>query len=214
MTTISINMHSRSAGRRRGDARIPLLQPGAGPAGGHRRNWAVLCILACIGMLGGCAATSQQDGEYLLPVESDRGPEAAERFYACREEALILDSASGAGASPAQYRAAARTIDICLTEVDANRDAVPQVDRMRLHAVGIAAYFKAGELGQALDQLHTFELLYAGQDLYLADNTSFIETFQLLLGEAPANAASRGSLVNAAEPLKSELRRKQYWAAH
>ena len=43
------------------------------------------------------------------------------------------------------------------------------------------------------------------------DGSSFVDTLELLLGEAPIEMAANGSLLNASNELKSELRRQQYW---
>ena len=82
---------------------------------------------------------------------------------------------------------------------------------MRAYATAIQNHLKGGDVGAAREGLGRFTQTFSGQDLYLSDGASFVETVALLVGETDRQSIGEFSTANVPAPLKSELRRVRYW---
>lgn len=178
----------------------------------NSRRLAKVLSLGLILTLSACGVGTKRPYDS-VDFHTDRGQEMAAKsgFYQCRDEALALDKSARTSASPAQYILSARTSDRCLAEVDSHYKAIPEIELMQLHGLSIQNYFIAGDVSRARTQLSSFQRTYRGKDLYYPDNSSFLDSLSLLLGEEPVSAAGRHSLLNAKKSVKSEIRRMEYW---
>lgn len=178
--------------------------------------------------LNACAVTSPAPiiSSSTLPTSaahasqvSELSAAAMEQFVDCKKEGLALDESARKQKSPAQYAASARTLDLCLVEVDEYRDAVPMELRMQVHALTVLNYVKGGDIAKARLQLRAFELSYPNRDLYFSDYTSFIDSLNAVLGRPHSNGTSsqrvfqqRTSNIN--PMVSTEISRYRYWKMH
>lgn len=198
------------------------------------------CVVCLSLLLSACATTPAErispksnNPEFPSVLKVDATARVQEAFSRCKHDALELDKSAREQKSPAQYAASAKTIDLCLVEVDEQRDAISVEQRMQIHALMVLNYFKAGDIKKARLQLHAFELSYPGRDLYFQDYTSFIDSFRVLLdypnvrernivksraaeGRISNYAAYSHSrdLLNINPDLASEIARYRYWQTH
>lgn len=135
---------------------------------------------------------------------------AHHQFVNCKQDGLLLDASAKKRQSPAQYRAAANTLNQCLLELNNYQDVVAVEERMQVHALTVLDYMKGGDVAQARRQLDDFELTYPNSDLLFADYTSFIESMHVLLWSDGVEGAS----LNINTALKSHLNRQRYWQTH
>ena len=180
----------------------------------QRKAGKVVGLIALAGAIvaTGCATSGYESLEYTQQKNRERL--AAQEFASCHQEALIADQSAAKNSRPAGYLHSARVLDRCLTEVSAYSQAVESVELMRTHALMVQNYFKAGEITSAKRAFNGFRSQYPGQDLFFADQSSFIDTMSLLLGEAGPSAALPGSSLNVNPRIKAEVRRINYWQAN
>lgn len=155
------------------------------------------------------------------PTQSSSSSEMVlEQFLTCKKEGILLDESAREQGSPAQYTASARTLDLCLVEVDQLRNAVPMELRMQVHALTVLNYLKGGDIENARLQLRAFELSYPHKDLYFSDYTSFIDSLNAVLGNrfiekhSIAASSSRERTSNINPVVSSEVSRFRYWQTH
>ncbi|MFT5162025.1 MAG: hypothetical protein ACI9FJ_000593 [Alteromonadaceae bacterium] len=141
---------------------------------------------------------------------NDKPDEGA--FYQCRDEIVAMDRSAEKNASLAQYLASANAIGGCLDTVTNGHSFITQQQMMQLQALAVLNYLKGGDIGKSREQLAGFKQSFSGRDLYFADKTSFIDTFELLLNDAGHSAQQVDLNVN--KTLLAEFQRKQYWASH
>lgn len=140
---------------------------------------------------------------------------AIEQFVYCKKDGMLLDKSAHETKSSAQYAASAQTLDQCLADIDEYRDITPVASvefteqRMKVHALTVLNYLKAGNIKQAKLQLRSFELSYPGRDLYFSDYTSFVDSLSLLLGIDTFE--NRRKAFNVNPTLASEVSRYRYW---
>jgi hypothetical protein len=113
--------------------------------------------------------------------------------------------------NPATYHQGAKTALACLEESPLIRNEIEQLSVMQVHALAITQFLKAGDLAAAVQQVNAFKSRFPGRDLILEDGASFLQTVELIIGQAPIEQSASASLLNASPALKSELRRHQYW---
>lgn len=180
----------------------------------QRKAGKVVGLIALAGAIvaTGCANSGYESLEYTQQKNRERL--AAQEFASCHQEALIADQSAANNSRPAGYLHSARVLDRCLTEVSAYSQAVESVELMRTHALMVQNYFKAGEITSAKRAFSGFRSQYPGQDLFFADQSSFIDTMSLLLGEAAPSAALPGSSLNVNPRIKAEVRRINYWQSN
>ena len=113
--------------------------------------------------------------------------------------------------SPATYHLGAKHALACLDEAPLDIYGTLETSVMQVHALAITQFLKSGDVLQAEQQLNSFKAQFPKRDLLLKDGASFVNTIELIVGEAPIAQSAKGSLLNASTALKSELRRHQYW---
>ena len=160
-------------------------------------------------LLGACATNQPMGGDPVVhhdPINS----QAVMAFNQCKQQGLAMDASAKQSAAPAQFLAAAKTLDGCLRDVDSYRHQIPQIERMQVHALTEVDFLKGGDAEQARVQLNAFTLAYPNSDLYFNDYTSFVDSMQVLLNEQLDPNVSP----NVSAKLQSEVERQRYWQTH
>jgi hypothetical protein len=180
--------------------------------------FSVVIGLSAAALLIGCNSTVKPgalppmvsiNAPVVKPVLDDNGEGA---FYQCRDEVLAMDRSAAKNASLAQYLAAANASGGCLLLVQGSHSFVIQQQLMQLQALAVLDYLKGGDVFNARDTLAEFKRMFSGRDLYFADHSSFIDTFDLLLNQSEAAAGLVGLNVN--KTLLAEFERQHYWVNH
>ena len=172
-----------------------------------RLRWAGLGLLACAA-LSGCSQPTQPQGEADATTRAAQlQMQARQAFAECQDQALTLDRSARQQQSVAQYALAANQMLGCVNQASSD---VSQSSLMRLHALAIVDYLKAGEVQQAQQHLVAFTQSYPDQDLYFNDAYSFVDTMSLLLQASSVQP----SLSNARKETLRELQRRDYWLQH
>ena len=173
--------------------------------------------LGTVVLLSGCNMTSKLTT--LLPDSNNTAAASTVQqapdegaFYQCRDEIVAMDRSAGQNASLAQYLASANAIPGCLQTVASTHSFITQQQMMQLHALAVLNYLKGGDIGKSRIELASFKQDFSGRDLYFADQSSFIDTFDLLLNDSGHGADQVNLNVN--KTLLAEFKRKQYWASH
>lgn len=171
-------------------------------------------LATAIGFLGACT-TSYMGGSAAegIGFREARNAELAsiQNYRACRDEAVTLSVQAREAASPARYLASAHVLEGCEADLGTAAAQIAQEERMRAYALGIQNYLKGGDLSAARTNLESFQSAFPGQDLYLADGSSFIATMEVLLGIRDRANLAEITVANVSEPLKGEIRRARYW---
>ncbi len=168
----------------------------------------VIASTMALGLLTGCS-TSQ-------PYESQPTSYSAfamDDLLTCADQAASIETTASSQKMPAQYLSAANQLSACLNEYLLNTPYDESVGVMQLQARVIFNFVKGGNIASAQDALHEFQVQFPYSDLFLPDNTSFVDTASLLLGVAPLQAED-GTMLNVNPVLRSELNRVQYWQQH
>ena len=142
--------------------------------------------------------------------------QAYRNFIECKQSALDMDSSARQQQSIAQYSQAAELLSQCVESAAINPQAIPGDEVIPLQALVVVDYLKAGDIESAREQLAIFKEAFQGRDLYFSDNTSFIETAEMLI-ESPDKTRSQQryrSVLNARGAAVDELKRREYWVAH
>lgn len=124
---------------------------------------------------------------------------------------IAVTSVSAKANNPATHNLAAKQALSCLEDARHSAETLNDAQLMQVHALAIADFLKAGEISRAKEELTQFKDDYPRRDLYLENGASLIDTFDLVLGNASPDQASKDSLLNAHPVLKGEIRRQQHW---
>lgn len=164
-------------------------------------------------ILAACQTTSPVDVAQTAEFRMDRYEEMQriQGFEQCSQEGLTLDTEARSRASTGAFLNSARVLERCIDDVSLSADAVPEYQRMRIHALAIVNYFKGGDVEAARRGLDRFKSSYPDQDLYFGDSSSFVETADVLLGRTEEFRLGQFAALNVDETLKREVRRMNYW---
>lgn len=182
----------------------------------------MIITLGAAMLLGGCNMTSKLTSmlpdinlgnadKTPAPQQVRQAPDEA-AFYQCRDEIVAMDRSAGLNGSLAQYLASANAIGGCLQTVASTHSFITQQQMMQLQALAVLNFLKGGDIAKSRGELANFKRDFSGRDLYFSDQTSFIDTFELLLNDAGHGAEQVNLNVN--KTLLAEFQRKQYWATH
>jgi hypothetical protein len=160
--------------------------------------------LAVLTLVSACSSTNQS-GQSLAKIHKQNQVE----FNQCQTHVLDMDTSAKKNQSLAQYLTAATAGTSCLQAVIPGNPLVSTEQKMQLHAMTVLDFVKGGDIGKARSGLGRFEVAYSGKDLFFTDNTSFIDTFSLLLHEK--DIKHNGVHLNVNKHLVNELKRKQTW---
>ena len=146
------------------------------------------------------------------PAKPSPASAAAQAFHQCRDEALALDERARSSATAALYREASERAAKCETELGRNSAAVPLQERMSLAAIALLDAVKGGDGAGAQEQLRRFKTRFAGQDLALADGSSFLDTIELIVSGPEGEIGRRHAQRSVSLGVRRELLRARYWA--
>jgi len=176
------------------------------------RARAAALALALIPLAACSALTEPPAGEGIGFRKARFDEMAAMREYRqCRDEALALDTQARTTAAPARYLASARMVEKCEAELAGGVGAVAEEERMRAWAMSIQGYIKGGDAAAARQNLEQLKRAFPNKDLYLADGSSLIDSYEVLLDQKAPAAIAPYATLNVPEALKKELRRVRYW---
>lgn len=136
---------------------------------------------------------------------------AVREWRSCRDDALALDSQARSQGSQAKYLASAKLLSSCEADIGPEAASKAQDERMRAYALSVQNFLKGGDITNARQNLESFKKHFAGQDLYLADGSSFVQSMDILLGLKERSSVGTLAMTNVSDELKSELRRANYW---
>ncbi len=166
--------------------------------------------------LSACSTTAKQTNEQPIVKHTTNKPQAATGTR-CRDHARSIAKHAESVASTAQYLAAAKAMNNCVSTALQNRpynnNQTQQETIMKMMAVATLNFIKAGDVTTATREVERFKRVYPNQDLYFKDYTSFLDTSTALLSTEPLGAAQISSL-NISRVLRNEIERKHYWLNH
>lgn len=135
----------------------------------------------------------------------------------CNNHAQNIADHAESVASTAQYLAAAKAMNNCVTSALQNRSYKHNPEHkpviMKMMAITALNFIKSGDVDTASREVERFKRVYPRQDLYFADYTSFLDTATALLSLEPLSASQVTSL-NISRVLRNEIERKHYWLNH
>jgi len=174
------------------------------------------CLLLAAAALGACTVYGNPpSGEGIGFREARFQEMAAMREYrGCRDEAYELEQQARATGNAGRYIASARLIEKCEAALGPEAAMLAEDERIRAYALSVQNYIKGGDLEAARRNLGAMQAAFPGKDLYYADGSSFIETAQVLLGQAEVHDYGPYSMLNVNADLKREMRRVNYWQNH
>ena len=167
------------------------------------KRYQTLIGLTVVSLLSACSSTDKANDLALLKAQQQQQVE----FNQCKSHVLDMDHSARNNKSLAQYLTSATAAQGCLREVDFANPLISDQQKMQLHALTVLNFVKGGDITKARSSLDVFVTSYAGKDLFFDDNTSFVDTFTVLLKEGETK--STGLNVNSA--LMTELKRKNTW---
>lgn len=167
------------------------------------KRYQTLIGLTVVSLLSACSSTDKTNDLAILKAQQQQQIE----FNQCKSHVLDMDHSARSNKSLAQYLTSATAAQGCLREVDRTNPLISEQQKMQLHALIVLNFVKGGDINKARTSLGGFATSFAGKDLFFDDNTSFIDTFTVLLNEDEAQGA--GLNVNSA--LMAELKRKNTW---
>ena len=181
----------------------------------HRLKITVLAL--SVAALSGCNSMTalnlkQQQGDEGIGYREVRFDEISQQreYQQCRDEAFEMDRKAMSSASAGGYLTSARLLEKCESRLTGSGE-IDEQQRMQGYALSVQNYMKAGDLDQARVNLTQFKQTFPDQDLYYPDGTSFIETMEVLLGQANSTDYGFFSVLNVNTYLKSEMGRQNYW---
>ncbi|MDX2366847.1 MAG: hypothetical protein QNK36_00290 [Colwellia sp.] len=135
----------------------------------------------------------------------------------CQDHAQSMANHAELIASSAQYLAAAKAMNSCVSSALQNR-AYNHSDEhdvviMKMMATATLNFIKSGDVITASREVERFKRTYPNQDLYFKDYTSFLDTAMALLSLEPLHS-SQLSALNISRELRDEIERKHYWLNH
>jgi len=168
------------------------------------KQYQTLIGLAAVTLVSACSSTDNSGAE-IAKLQQQNQTE----FNQCKNHVLNMDTSAKSNKSLAQYLTSATAGLGCLQSVQLDNPLVSDQQKMQLHALSILNFVKGGDVNKAQASLSSFTSSYRGKDLYFADNTSFVDTFSVLLHEK--RSSSKGSSLNVNRNLMAELKRKNTW---
>lgn len=164
-------------------------------------------------MLGACNTIATPSPVDTAAFRLDRYEEMQRvtSFESCTQEGLALDAEARQRASTGAFLNSARVLEGCVSDVSPSAAAVPEEERMRIHALSTVNYLKGGDIAAARRSLDGFKRDHPDRDLYFGNRTSFVETTEILLGRVGEYRLGQFAALNVDNDVKREVRRVNYW---
>jgi hypothetical protein len=170
--------------------------------------------------LSACSSTAEQTLAKTTAqaiAVSDKHALQTKTDTSCQDHAKEIANHAESVASTAQYLAAAKAMNNCISTAlqqrAYNNGPAQQETIMKMMAVATLNFIKAGDVITAAREVDRFKRVYPQQDLYFADYTSFLDTATALLSTESLGASQISSL-NISRVLRDEIERKHYWLNH
>jgi len=132
-------------------------------------------------------------------------------FESCRDEGLAMDSHARSRGSAGAYLNSAKVLESCTADLGNAASKISLQERMRVSALAIVDYLRGGDMEKARMNFEKFQAVYADQDLYFSDGSSFIATTDALLGRSGPMTYGEFASLNINDQVKSEMRRINHW---
>lgn len=166
--------------------------------------------------LSACSTTPAQNQTKTQDLDRDKYF-TQQADIECQNHAQSIANHAELSASSAQYLAAAKAMNNCVSGALANRaynhGNDHQVVIMKMMAIATLNFIKSGDVITANREVERFKRTYPNQDLYFEDYTSFLDTATALLSTEPLHS-SQLSALNISRVLRDEIERKHYWLNH
>ena len=132
-------------------------------------------------------------------------------YRGCVDDALKVAEQSKASGQTGGYRTSAKIFERCEAELGPEATQLAREERMRNYALGIVNYIKAGDIRQAQTNLEKFQKAFSGNDLYLPNGASFIDSITLLTTKRDDASAPEMAMMNVSSALRAEIQRMRFW---
>lgn len=109
------------------------------------------------------------------------------------------------------YNKSAKILDDCDALIQNNLYMVNEAERMKIAALSIQNYIKAGNLVQASMNFQKFKNTF-NTDLIYQNGSSFTENVETILAHNDSNISGKFALINNSKVIRSELNRLNYWS--
>ena len=109
------------------------------------------------------------------------------------------------------YNKSAKILNDCDDLIQNNLYVVNETERMKIAALSIQNYIKAGNIIQASMNFQKFQNNF-NTDLIYKNGSSFIENVESILVHNDANISGNFALINNSKVIRSELNRINYWS--
>ena len=105
----------------------------------------------------------------------------------------------------------AKILSDCDVLLQNNHYMVNEIERMKIAALSIQNYLKAGNIIQASINFQKFQNNF-NTDLIYKNGSSFIENVESILNHNVSNISGKFALINNSKAIRSELNRINYWS--
>lgn len=109
------------------------------------------------------------------------------------------------------YNKSAKILNDCDALIQNNLYMVNEAERMKIAALSIQNYIKAGNLVQASMNFQKFKNTF-NTDLIYQNGSSFTENVETILAHNDSNISGKFALINNSKVIRSELNRLNYWS--
>ena len=109
------------------------------------------------------------------------------------------------------YNKSAKILNDCDALIQNNIYIVNETQRMKVAALSIQNYIKAGNIVQASMNFQKFQNTFS-TDLIYKNGSSFIENVESILAHNDTNTSGKFALINNSKVIRSELNRINYWS--
>jgi len=172
----------------------------------------ILAGLLGIGLLAGCVPATTGSGEGIGFRQARFQEISAMRSYrGCVDDAMKVAADARRQGHAAGYERSAKILEKCEADLGPEARSLAQEERMRAYAVSVLNYVKAGNLASARVNLDTFKKSFVGNDLYLENGASFIDTMTVLTSAKDNASPHKMAMMNVSQGLRTEMQRVAFW---
>jgi hypothetical protein len=138
---------------------------------------------------------------------------ALRSYNKCIDDGKSFDNLASSKKEEADslYNKSAKILNDCDALIQNNLYMVNETERMKIAALSIQNYIKAGNLVQASMNFQKFQNTF-NTDLIYKNGSSFIENVETILTHNDSNISGKFALINNSKVIRSELNRLNYWS--
>ncbi|GEM_PF-5216454 len=163
----------------------------------------VIATVLLLILVTGCSTTNSYNA---APVVTSFDLDRVNQDCAQQVFSRVSNDDAGIGA----FLATAENAEACIKDIHFNIDHPDHQLAMKLKAIAVNSYFKAGDISSADAAFNDFRTMFPMQDLVYDDFTSFVDTTTALLQYRQLTSLQLERL-NINPVLKNELVRQQRW---